>query len=156
MAGSDGSEDARSEGSAPSSANPQEEEPVEASALPEAILRADLDACLALASRRELPGLNEVHPCRWRNGVSGQGTVLYLAAQWGREDLARAILARPDFHAVNAKAQGWGSALRCAAYLGHAGICRAILEHPSAVINLNIEPWMQPEIKELLRRAGGH
>lgn len=96
-------------------------------ALLEAIHRGNAAAALALLMLPKLPGLNDAHP---RSGFN----VLHEAAIWRLEDVALAILARPDFLSVNALAADYiwtgATALHLAASEGLVRLCAAIAQHP--------------------------
>lgn len=95
---------------------------------PEALLAAiesyDEVLALQLLQRPHLPGLNNVGEDR-----HGQ-SVLHRAILCGLDEVAVAIVKRPDFTQINRKASpGDETALHLAAWRSFLPVCRAILGH---------------------------
>lgn len=111
-----------------------EEDKTEPGALLEAIRRPDEAAALSLLRRPRLPGLNQLNEAT--GGSHGYGSsVLHEAV--ALPAVALAILARPDFTAVNAK--GYMTALHEAAWKRSIPICQAILARPDLTDECRLE-----------------
>eukprot|EP00930_Biecheleria_cincta_P086574 TRINITY_DN75841_c0_g1_i1.p1 TRINITY_DN75841_c0_g1~~TRINITY_DN75841_c0_g1_i1.p1 ORF type:complete len:363 (+),score=63.03 TRINITY_DN75841_c0_g1_i1:39-1127(+) len=91
------------------------------------------------------------------NGTNKFGwTLLHRAVMTGREDVVEALLANPEFVAVNSRIPGGETALHLAAQTGQMRAVKALLAHPSTAVNALSESRRRGGWRacELAARAG--